>query len=215
MNNLVKKISLVSATLLSLSSVASYESETTVVTPAVDASAFTGEKSSGVLETIIEEERKGPYRPAIGLNFNYRYVGQLNKVGLEKSLYRQITAGLYYGRFTGTYYGNDESGFIPGLTHYSFETNIYLNSAKRAFENGFVLKFGGHYNTQKAGVDVREVRIDGEKVIGAGENKFGPLVGASYYWQWKYANLAVGMEYYTLGRLKSFSPLVVSLGVAF
>lgn len=185
--------------------------------------SFTYEKKASHKENTSLYHYDSPdderYIPSLGLGFNYRYLGHLNKIGLEKSLWSQISAGLYYGRFYGAYYGsengNGNDGIVPGLDHYSLEFNFYLNSQKKAFRNGPVIKLGAHYNQLASDVDVERLEVEGETVINQGENKWGPLLGASYFWQWKYVNLNVGAEYFVLGKLKSFVPLAISLGVAF
>jgi len=169
--------------------------------------------SSSVYSLYDESEDKdGPH---LGLGIGYRYLGHLNKIGIEKSLARQFSAGLYYGRYTGNYYGVEKGGLIPGFYHYSLELNFYLNSQKKAFHSGPLFKLGAHYNTLKNGVDALQIEVDGQKVIAQGENEWGPLFGAYYFWQWRYINLSIGAEYFTLGSLKSFVPLSASLGVAF
>ncbi len=175
-------------------------------------SSFVAERSSVYEFAPVNNEK---YQPRLGLGLGYRYLGHLNKVGLEKSIYRQFSAGLYYGRFTGRYYGADKDGFIAGLQHYSLEINVYLNGRKKAFSSGPILKLGTHYNRMSATGDARQIEVDGQKVIARGENKWGPLLGAAYFWQGPYINLTVGSEYFVLGKLKSFVPLTVSLGVAF
>ncbi len=163
----------------------------------------------------VKEDESKEYTPSLGLGLGYRYLGNLNKVGIEKSLYRQFSASLFYGRFSGKYYGADKDGLIPGLDHYSLEFNIYLNQRKKAFCSGPILKLGTHYNRLKEGIDAKQIEVDGQKVIGSGEEKWGPILGAAYFWQGRYINLTIGSEYFVLGKLKSFVPLTVSLGVAF
>jgi len=153
--------------------------------------------------------------PEAGLGIGIRHLGILTKVGMEKSVYRQMSVGLYYGRFLGHYYGTHKKGVIPGLDHYSLEFNIYLNSHKKVFTSGPILKFGAHYNYLKNSPNTQQVEVKGEKVIGRGEHKWGPLIGAAYSWQGPYVNLSVGLEYFVLGKLKSFVPLSVGLGIAF
>ncbi len=203
-------------------------SEEVQITPAIDHYSF----DSGALESSVasgqvlqaheetsvytyENQDSGPYRPKFGLGVNYRYLGNLNKVGIEKSLFKHVSASLFYGRFQGEYYGSGKDGIIPGLNHYALELNFYLNSQKRVFGNGPLLKLGTHYNTLDARVDAEKIEVDGQEVISKGEKKWGPTFGAFYFWQWKYVNLSIGMEYYTLGKLRSFVPLSTSLGFAF
>ena len=207
----------------------SFESEETTVGTAIDHHFFSSEglpeskvaysQTSQLKESTstyrYQNEESKKYVPSMGLGINYRYLGQLNKIGIEKSITRQLSAGLYTGRFQGRYYGTDKEGLISDLEHYALEFNFYLNSAKRAFHTGPLIKFGVHYNRLKAGVDALQIEVDGQKIIGQGESKFGPLVGAAYFWQWKYVNLTAGAEYFVLGKLKSFVPLSLSLGVAF
>ena len=207
----------------------SYESEETKVESAIDHHFFNTQtlpetkiaytQTSTLKESSstysYENEESKDYVPTMGLGINYRYLGQLNKIGIEKSITRQFSAGLYTGRFQGRYYGTEKEGMISDLQHYALEFNFYLNSAKKAFQTGPLIKFGVHYNRLKSGVDAQQIEVDGEKVIGEGESKFGPLVGAAYFWQWKYVNLTAGAEYFVLGKLKSFVPLSLSLGVAF
>jgi len=168
--------------------------------------------------TTLEQHIKtqhNPYSPESGLGIGIRHLGILTKIGVEKSLYQQMSLALYYGRFLGHYYGRHKNGIIPGLDHYSLEFNLYLNSRKKTFTSGPILKFGIHYNRLKSTVQAQQIEVKGKKIIGRGEHKWGPLIGAAYFWQGPYVNLSVGSEYFVLGKLKSFVPLFVGVGIAF
>lgn len=165
--------------------------------------------------TEVKQRKHDPYKPQAGFGVGIQHLGILTKVGLEKSLFKQLSAGLYYGRFLGHYYGTDKKGIIPGLSHYSLEFNIYMNSQNKVFRSGPVLKFGAHYNRLNNNLAAEQVEVKGQKVIGRGEHRWGALIGAAYFWQGPYVNLSVGSEYFALGKLKAFVPLTVSLGIAF
>lgn len=145
----------------------------------------------------------------------YRYLGVLSQVGIERSLGGQVSAGLYYGRYAGKVAGTDKLGFIPGLEHAALQVNAYLNSEKMALANGLVTRFAVHVNKQKENDLVKSIQVDGVDVIVPGQTKVGTLLGIGYQWSWKKVSLNAGVEYLTMGALKSFVPLAIGVGVTF
>jgi hypothetical protein len=145
----------------------------------------------------------------------YRYLGVLSQVGVERALGGQISAGLYYGRYAGKVAGTDKLGFIPDLEHVALQFNAYLNKDKVALANGIVTRFALHVNRQKENDLVKSIQVDGVDVIIPGQTKVGTLLGIGYQYNWKMVSLNAGMEYLTMGPLKSFVPLAIGVGITF
>ncbi|MCF8058434.1 MAG: hypothetical protein K9K67_04005 [Bacteriovoracaceae bacterium] len=144
-----------------------------------------------------------------------RYLGVLSQVGFEREVYRQISLGLFYGKFQGKVAGTDKLGLIPDLDHLALQVNAYLGEEKSALSTGPVIRFSVHANKQKENDLVKSIQVDGQDVIVPGETKVGTLLGIGYHWQWDPISLNVGIEYLSLGPLKNLVPLAASLGVAF
>lgn len=145
----------------------------------------------------------------------YRYLGVLSQVGIERALIGRVSAGLYYGRYAGKVAGTDKLGFIPGLEHVAFQVNAYLNGQKKALSRGLVTRFAIHANRQSDNDLVKSVQVDGLDVIVPGQTRVGTLLGIGYQYNWKSISLNAGMEYLTMGPLKSFVPLAIGVGFTF
>lgn len=145
----------------------------------------------------------------------YRYLGVLSQIGIERALIGRVSAGLYYGRYAGKVAGTDKLGFIPGLEHVALQVNAYLNGQKKALSRGLVTRFAIHANRQSDNDLVKSVQVDGLDVIVPGQTRVGTLLGIGYQFNWNSISLNAGMEYLTMGPLKSFVPLAIGVGFTF
>lgn len=146
---------------------------------------------------------------------NFRYLGVLTQIGVERKLGGRVSGALYYGRYQGKVAGTDDLGLIPDLHHAALQTNIYLGSEGLALSKGPVIRFGVHANQQKNNALVKSVQVDGVDVIVPGQTRYGTLLGLGYFWQYRWLSASIGAEYLTLGPLKNLVPIAASIGVAF
>lgn len=174
--------------------------ENTSVDPAVQSVSF-----AEYYENKDEQPRRN-------ISLEFRALGKVYQMGIDKRLSNRLGLGVFYGAFLGEVVGTDKPVFLGPLKHYGLQMNAYLGEE---YGVGLFAKVGLHQNSISEGGHRTYIIVDGDVFMENGDRKNGHLIGLGYRVSYKKFFGSIGMDYFRVGRLKNFIPLSLGLGYFF